>query len=101
MNVTNEDERERLVAVTWGPSQHLYPVRVAISGIDRVGLLRDVSTLVSAEKVNMGDVSSEESDNGTAIISLTLYTTSTGQLSRLFVKLEAVRGVLNVARVRS
>ncbi len=101
VNVTNEDERERLVAVTWGPSQHLYPVRVAISGIDRVGLLRDVSTLVSAEKVNMGDVSSEESDNGTAIISLTLYTTSTGQLSRLFVKLEAVRGVLNVARVRS
>tara|TARA_B100001750_G_scaffold240970_1_gene251589 strand:- start:722 stop:961 length:240 start_codon:yes stop_codon:yes gene_type:complete len=79
----------------------LYPVRVAISGIDRVGLLRDVSTLVSAEKVNMGDVSSEESDNGTAIISLTLYTTSTGQLSRLFVKLEAVRGVLTVARVRS
>lgn len=101
VNVTNEDERERLVAVTWGPSQHLYPVRVAISGIDRVGLLRDVSTLVSAEKVNMGDVSSEESDNGTAIISLTLYTTSTGQLSRLFVKLEAVRGVLTVARVRS
>ena len=101
VNVAHEDERERLVAVTWGPSQHLYPVRVAISGIDRVGLLRDVSTLVSAEKVNMGDVSSEESDNGTAIISLTLYTTSTGQLSRLFVKLEAVRGVLTVARVRS
>ena len=100
-NVAHENERERLVAVTWGPSQHLYPVRVAISGIDRVGLLRDVSTLVSAEKVNMGDVSSEESDNGTAIISLTLYTTSTGQLSRLFVKLETVRGVLTVARVRS
>jgi guanosine-3',5'-bis(diphosphate) 3'-pyrophosphohydrolase len=100
-NVVREDEQGRLINVNWGLSQHYYPVRVVISGIDRVGLLRDVSTLVSAEKVNMGDVSSEESDNGTAIITLTLYTTSTAQLSRLFLKLEGVRGVLTVARVRS
>ena len=98
-NVRNEDEKERLVRVTWGPSQQVYAVRVEITGLDRVGLLRDVSSLVSAEKVNMGAVASRESTDGTAVITLTLYTTGTDQLSRLFAKLEGVHGVLHVSRV--
>ena len=98
-NVRNEDEKERLVPVTWGPSQQVYVVRVEITGLDRVGLLRDVSSLVSAEKVNMGAVASRESTDGTAVITLTLYTTGMGQLSRLFAKLEGVHGVLHVSRV--
>ena len=98
-NVRNEDEKERLVPVTWGPSQQFYAVRVEITGLDRVGLLRDVSSLVSAEKVNMGAVASRESTDGTAVITLTLYTTGTDQLSRLFARLEGVHGVLHVSRV--
>ena len=98
-NVRNEDEKERLVPVTWGPSQQVYAVRVEITGLDRVGLLRDVSSLVSAEKVNMGAVASRESTDGTAVITLTLYTTGTYQLNRLFARLEGVHGVLNVSRV--
>ena len=98
-NVRNEDEKERLVRVTWGPSQQVYAVRVEIHGLDRVGLLRDVSSLVSAEKVNMGAVASRESTDGTAVITLTLYTTGTDQLSRLFARLEGVHGVLHVTRV--
>ena len=99
VNVRNEDEKERLVPVTWGPSQQVYAVRVEITGLDRVGLLRDVSSLVSAEKVNMGAVASRESTDGTAVITLTLYTTGTDQLSRLFARLEGVHGVLHVSRV--
>ena len=98
-NVRNEDEKERLVRVSWGPSQQVYAVRVEITGLDRVGLLRDVSSLVSAEKVNMGAVASRESTDGTAVITLTLYTTGTYQLSRLFARLEGVHGVLHVSRV--
>ena len=98
-NVRNEDEQERLVPVTWGPSQQVYAVRVEITGLDRVGLLRDVSSMVSAEKVNMGAVASRESTDGTAVITLTLYTTGMYQLSRLFARLEGVHGVLHVSRV--
>ena len=101
VNVRNEDEQERLVPVTWGPSQQVYAVRVEITSLDRVGLLRDVSSLVSAEKVNMGAVASRESTDGTAVITLTLYTTGTSQLSRLFARLEGVHGVLNVSRVNA
>ena len=97
-NVRNEDEKERLVPVTWGPSQQVYAVRVEITGLDRVGLLRDVSSLVSAEKVNMGAVASRESTDGTAVITLTLYTTGVAQLTRLFTRLDGIKGVINVSR---
>ena len=40
MNVFNEDEKERLVPVSWGEKRELYPVRLRIEAIDRVGLLR-------------------------------------------------------------
>ena len=45
-NVINEDEKERLVDVEWGRRGQMYPVAVHIDAWDRVGLLRDVSTMV-------------------------------------------------------
>ncbi len=97
-NVINEDEKERLVAVSWGPSQNLHPVRVEITSWDRVGLLRDITTMVSGEKVNIAAVITAEPGDGTAVITLTLYTTGVSQLSRLFSRLDGIKGVLNVNR---
>jgi GTP pyrophosphokinase len=97
-NLSNEDEKERLVRVEWGQTKELYPVRVTIQAWDRVGLLRDISTLVSAEGVNIASVVTTENPDGTVTTSLTLYTSGIGQLSRLFSKLEGVRGVINIAR---
>lgn len=97
-NVINEDEKERLVSVSWGPSQNLHPVRVEITSLDRVGLLRDITTMVSGEKVNIAGVITAEPGDGTAVITLTLYTTGVSQLSRLFSRLDGIKGVLGVNR---
>ena len=97
-NLTNVDETERLVEVQWGHSQQLYPVRVSIVAWDRVGLLSDVTTRVSEERVNIASVVTTEQKDGTCTLSLTLYTTGTDQLSRLFSKLEGVRGVIRAVR---
>ncbi len=58
-NVLHEDEQERLVDVEWGRTGELYPVAVHIEAWDRVGLLRDISTIVAEEKVNMVGVRTE------------------------------------------
>ena len=97
-NIINEDEKERLVEVTWGPSQDLHPVRVEITGWDRVGLLRDITVMVAGEKVNIAGVVTGEPGDGTAVITLTLYTTGVSQLSRLFTRLDGIKGVINVSR---
>ena len=97
-NVRNESERERLVQVNWGSGQTLYPVRLRIEAWDRVGLLRDITTLVSLEKVNIAGVVTTEHEDSSASIYLTLYTTGVGQLSRLYSRLEGVVGVFSVTR---
>jgi guanosine-3',5'-bis(diphosphate) 3'-pyrophosphohydrolase len=97
-NVIHEDERERLVDVDWGQTGDLYPVAVEIEAFDRVGLLRDISTIIAEERVNMVAVTTQERDDRTTAIALTLETKGVDQLSRLLSKLETVRGVLSVAR---
>ena len=96
-NIQNEDEPERLVPVSWGETEVKYPVRIQVRSIDRVGLLRDVTSMVSGENVNIASCVSEEYDN-VSIITLTLHVTGINQLSRLFFKLESVKGVINVTR---
>lgn len=97
-NILNEDEKERLVQVNWGKSQTLYPVRLRIEAWDRVGLLRDITTLVSQEKVNIASVLTTEHEDSSCSTYLTMYTTGVGQLSRLFSRLEGVDGVFSVVR---
>jgi GTP pyrophosphokinase len=91
-------ERERLVEVEWGAPGHVYPVAVRIDAWDRVGLMRDISTLVAEEGVNMTGIRSQEHDDGTITIYVTLETQGLSQLIRLLAKLEGVRGVTAVKR---
>jgi len=100
-NIIHEDERERLVDVEWGRAGQLYPVAVHIDAWDRVGLLRDITTLVAEEKVNMVGVRTQEEDDGRITIHVTLETMGLQQLSRLLSKLEGIRGVQKVSRKRA
>jgi GTP pyrophosphokinase len=99
-NILNEDEKERLIKVEWGKAGISFPVNITVDAWDRVGLLRDVTTLVSDEKVNITAVSlsDTESKDGTLAILLTLDVNNIGQLGRLFSKIEGVPGVINVSR---
>jgi GTP pyrophosphokinase len=99
-NILHEDEKERLVDVDWGRPGQLYPVAAHIVAWDRVGLLRDITTLVAEERVNMVGVRTQEQDDGHIVIFVTLETTGIHQLSRLLSKLEAIRGVVSVSRER-
>ena len=99
-NVLNEEEHERLVEVEWGTVTKLYPVQILIEAWDRVGLLRDITTVVTEDKVNMVGVRTTEIGDGSVAIQATLETTGIEQLSRLLSRLEIIRGVRTVDRVQ-
>ncbi len=100
-SLRSEDEQERIVNVDWGVERTLYPVRIKMKAYDRVGLLRDITTAVSEEHVNIASVITRELEDGTVTIELTLHTTGLEQLGKLFAKLEGVRGITSVTRDRS
>ncbi|GAC1427563.1 MAG: bifunctional (p)ppGpp synthetase/guanosine-3',5'-bis(diphosphate) 3'-pyrophosphohydrolase [Chloroflexota bacterium] len=99
--ILSETEKERLVQVNWGRAQSLatYEVPIYVQALDREGLLRDVSTAVAEERVNIV-AASVNSAGGTnmATIRATLNIASIDQLSRVFARIERVRGVIEVSR---
>jgi GTP pyrophosphokinase len=99
-NVLNEEEHERVVEVEWGTVSKLYPVSILISAWDRVGLLRDITLVVTEDKVNMIGVRTTEGGDGSVVVQATLETTGIEQLSRLLSRIEIIRGVRSVERVQ-
>jgi len=98
-NVINEEERDRLVPVEWGHSDVLYPVRIQVEAWDRVGLVRDITTIVAEEKISIVGISLDNHQDGTIATILTLETRGLTQLSRLLARIEGVRGVTSINRL--
>ncbi len=97
-NVKNPDDDARLVNVSWGIERESYPVTIRIIAWDRVGLLRDLTTLVSDEGLNMDSVLTQTHPDQTVTVLITTTVDDVGQLSRVLQKLETLRDVFDVRR---
>jgi GTP diphosphokinase / guanosine-3',5'-bis(diphosphate) 3'-diphosphatase len=95
-----EKETERLVTVDWSPrdDQQLYSVPIVIEAWDRDGLLRDVAIAVSEDRVSMTSVEALSHPDGHATLKATLRIGGIDQLSRVFSRIERVKGVMTVRR---
>lgn len=98
-NIMRIKDRERLVRVSWGEPKNTYPIPVRIKAYDRNGLMKDISTLISDEGVNMSSVSVETSRN-LAVFDLTLEVRDIAELSRILDRLENLPNVTEAIRVR-
>ena len=64
-----------------------------------MGLIRDITSLVSSEKANIHSLTSRETgSDDRCTVTLTVYTTGNEQLSRVFSRLETIQGVQGVIR---
>ncbi|MCH7553585.1 MAG: bifunctional (p)ppGpp synthetase/guanosine-3',5'-bis(diphosphate) 3'-pyrophosphohydrolase [Chloroflexi bacterium] len=98
-NIHGRTDRDRLIPVSWCFPSRVYTTKVSIEAWDRVGLLRDITTLLSTEGVNIAAVRSTHRKQGTVHEVLTLQTSGAAQLSRLLQRLENIRGVIKVERI--
>lgn len=92
----------RVIKAKW-TSQHevAFLTGLRVVGTDRVGLINDVSKIISEElKVNMSSLSFN-SDHGIFNGEIMLYVNDTRHLDLLIGKLEKVEGVVKVARFDS
>jgi GTP pyrophosphokinase len=100
-NVIHEDEKERLVQVDWGQTDSVYPVNIEVLAWDKVGLIRDITTVVAEEKVSIDAINLTSHDDGTISTFITLNTKGLAQLSHLLARIEGVRGIISIARLGS
>ena len=99
-NVLRVKDRERLIQVSWGSPKSTYPVAVKISAYDRDGLMRDVSTVIAEEKINMSHVSVIVDGDNEATFDIVLNVENIGHLSRVLTRIESLPNVMDARRVR-
>jgi len=93
-------EGNRIISVKWTIHKlQSFLVRIKMSGIDRIGLINDVTKIISEElKVNMRNINVSVNDSifeGT----IDLYVHHTRDLNNLIMKISGVRGIERVSRV--
>ena len=89
---------DRVVDCDWGPAGDIYTASVEVVAWDRVGLLRDISTIIASYGVNMIGVRTIEQQDRTTIVQVTVETEGGRQFARLLTHLDSVRGVISVRR---
>ena len=90
---------ERVLDTEWGltGSDTVYPIDIFILAQDRQGLLRDISEVLTREKINVIGVNTQSS-KGQARMVFTAEIGSTGQLQKAIAAIGEVPGVLEAKR---
>jgi len=98
-NILATSEPERLIEVDWGEASPSYPVMISVRAYDRPGLLRDITTLVADERVNLAQAAaSVDPNDNTSLITATLEVSSSTQLARLLTRIEGLPNVVEAHR---
>ncbi|MCX9156707.1 bifunctional (p)ppGpp synthetase/guanosine-3',5'-bis(diphosphate) 3'-pyrophosphohydrolase [Niveibacterium sp. 24ML] len=94
---------ERVVAAAWGASEaaanvaDVYPIDIAVEANDRQGLLRDISEILSREKLNVIAVNTM-SKSGRAFMRFTIEVRNASQAQRALTLIGDVSGVERARR---
>ncbi|MDS4027208.1 MAG: GTP diphosphokinase [Candidatus Contendobacter sp.] len=90
---------ERIIEVGWGETPATYPVDVMIVAHDRSGLLRDITSILANDQVNvLGANTLTDKETSIARMGLTLEITDVVQLSRVLDRIGQLPNVMEAYR---
>ncbi len=97
----DEHKRDRLIEVEWtSKTAATYPVDVMIEAIDRSGLLRDVTSVLANESINVIAVNTiSDKKHNKARMELTMEIENVSELSRVLTRIGQLANVYEVRRI--
>ncbi len=99
VNLKNLPGRDRLIEVDWGTKQSgTYPVDIMLKAHDHTDLLKDISALLSAEKIRMLRLNTVPAHQN-VLIYFSIEISDHELLKRIMDKLSHLQGVVLVERV--
>jgi len=96
---------DRLIPVSWNPASQqngrpqTYPVDIQIEVIDRVGVLKDILTRLTDNKINVRNAQVKTYPGQTALIDLCIDIRDHQQLEHTFAQIRKMSDVLNLRRL--
>lgn len=99
LNRNNPEELERWCDIQWSAnSDTLLQTSFEVTATDRVGLVFDITAILTEARVPILHSSSRNLKNGNALFEATITIAGTDQLKHLFEKLRKIKGVISVER---
>jgi GTP pyrophosphokinase len=94
------NEGNRIIAVKWAIHKLVsFIARISMTGIDRIGLVNDITNIISSElKVNMTNINISVK-NGIFEGTIDLYVHHIKDLNNLILKISNINGIENVKRI--
>ena len=93
-----ELQPERMIEAAWGQQKDgVFSVDIVVQAHDRQGLLRDISEVLSREKINVTGVNTQSKQH-LAYMSFTVEISDLEQLQRTLALVREVQGVLTASR---
>jgi GTP pyrophosphokinase len=94
------DEPERIIKVEWGHTpQSTYSVDIIIEAYDRYGLLRDITSLLDSERINISAMQTlSDKRKNTVDMQVTAEIRSFDELSRTLTKLNQLPNIASARR---
>ena len=98
-------ERARLIEAQWDKPQSAfkdekYAVEIRVFGTNRVGMLVDISRIMSELELNMTNINARTNKKNEATIDIGFEISSRNELEKIVDKLRQVNGVIDVTRTK-
>lgn len=103
INIINlpEDDRARLIDAEWDVTEKnagVYPAEIKIYANNRIGVLVDISKVLTENKIDVLSMNVRTSKQGTASISIGFEINGVEQLNDIIAKIRNVESVLDIER---
>lgn len=94
-------QKERVIEVSWGEEKiGLYSVDIIIEAYDRTGLLSDITSLLSAMRVNVSNINTRINKNDhVAEMKISLEIHNIDELVRILARLNNMPNIINATRI--
>ncbi len=102
LRALEEKEPERIMTIEWVPKEkkeaQTYPTAICIETTDRVGVLADITAILSGQDINISDVRVRRSNKNTALIDMVLEVHDAQELRMALLKLQSLDDIIAVYR---
>lgn len=89
---------DRILELKWGNfTQSLFLATIRVEGMDRIGLLNDMTTIITQEQVNIKNIN-VTTDDGIFRGEMVFYVHNVTEIGKLIAKIEKIGGVKKTAR---
>lgn len=90
---------ERWLHVRWAPTEDIaYRATIDIIAEDRQGLIADITTAISGNRLPIIDINAHFLKNGNANVIVTIEVVGVEQFNNIMVKIKKIQGVINAER---